>query len=274
MEAVILCGGLGTRLREETEFRPKPMVNIGDRPILWHIMKRYAAYGVRRFILCLGYKGDVIRDYFLNYRHRHADFSVRLASGDIIFDRRTELEDWEVVLAETGEHTLTGSRIARVMHHVLGESFFVTYGDGVADVDMDALLAYHQKSGKVATLTSVLPPSRFGEISTRGGAVEFFTEKPQVASGSINGGFMVFEKAGLAQCLADNAAIHPNLSLEGQVLSQLAAGGQLAAYDHPGFWQCMDTFREMELLTTLYHKGSPPWLMKNGIPLFGKTSGF
>jgi glucose-1-phosphate cytidylyltransferase len=273
MEAVILCGGLGTRLREETEFRPKPMVNIGDRPILWHIMKRYSAYGVKRFILCLGYKGDVIRDYFLNYRHRHADFSVRLASGDIIFDRRTELEDWEVVLAETGEHTLTGSRVARVMHHVLGKSFFLTYGDGVADVDIDGLVAHHQQSGRAATLTSVLPPSRFGEISARGGAVEFFAEKPQVASGSINGGFMLFEKAALAKYLPSDAITNANISLEGEVLSRLAADGQLAAYDHPGFWQCMDTFREMELLNTLYHKGSPPWLMKNGTPLFGKASG-
>ena len=259
LEAVILCGGLGTRLREETEFRPKPMVNIGDRPILWHIMKRYSAFGVKRFILCLGYKGDVIRDYFLNYRHRHADFSVRLASGDIIFDRRTELEDWEVVLAETGEHTLTGSRVARVMHHVLGKSFFVTYGDGVADVDMDALLAHHQHSGRGATLTSVLPPSRFGEISTRDGAVEFFAEKPQVASGSINGGFMIFEKEVLAKYLPKDGRAIANCSLEGEILTNLAADGQLAAYEHNGFWQCMDTIRERQHLEDLWSSGKAPW---------------
>jgi glucose-1-phosphate cytidylyltransferase len=261
---------LGTRLREETEFRPKPMIHIGERPILWHIMKRYASYGVKRFILCLGYKGDDIRDYFLNYRHRHADFTVDLASGTISFEHRVDLEDWEVVLAETGQHTLTGSRIARALPHVRGTRFFATYGDGVADVDMDALLAHHQNSGKAATLTSVMPSSRFGEITTQNGVVEVFAEKPQVASGSINGGFFVFEKAALASYLA--AASNPNCSLEGEVLTKLAHSSQLAAYEHPGFWQCMDTFREMELLNNLYHKGSPPWLMKNGIPIFGKTN--
>ena len=273
MEAVILCGGLGTRLREETEFRPKPMVNIGDKPILWHIMKRYSAYGVKRFILCLGYKGDYIRDYFLNYRHHHADFTVKLASGDIIFDRRTEMEDWEVVLAETGESTLTGSRIARAMNHVIGQRFYVTYGDGVADVDVAALLAYHEKSGKVATLTSVLPPSRFGEINANGGVVQFFAEKPQVATGAINGGFMVFEKAGLLPYLPANPIRDSEYSLEGEILTKLAVDNQLAAYEHQGFWQCMDTHREMELLNTIYHKGSAPWLMKNGT-FFGKANGF
>lgn len=268
-EAVILCGGLGTRLREETEFRPKPMVHIGENPILWHIMKRYSAFGVKRFILCLGYKGDVIRDYFLNYRYHRADFSVRLASGDIIFDRRAEMENWEVVLAETGEHTFTGSRIARAMKHVIGPTFYATYGDGVADVDIAALLAHHQQSGKAATLTSVLPPSRFGEISAHGGVVEFFAEKPQVASGGINGGFMVFDKARMQKYFPADAVAQPDCSLEGEVLTRLAADKQLAAYEHPGFWQCMDTHREMELLNTIYHKGSAPWLMKNGIDISG-----
>ena len=272
MEAVILCGGLGTRLREETEFRPKPMVQIGENPILWHIMKRYSAFGVKRFILCLGYKGDVIRDYFLNYRYRRADFSVRLASGDIIFDRRTEMEDWEVVLAETGEHTLTGSRVARAMKHVLGKSFYLTYGDGVADVDIAALLAHHQKNGKTATITSVLPPSRYGEVVTENGVVQFFAEKPQVASGAINGGFMAFEKAALARYLPADGIAEPNCSLEFHVLSQLAADGQLAAHDHPGFWQCMDTYREMELLNSIYRKGNAPWLMKDGMPISGTAN--
>lgn len=272
MEAMILCGGLGTRLREETEFRPKPMIHIGEKPIIWHIMKRYAAYGVRRFILCLGYKGDYIRDYFLDYRTHTSDFTVRLASGDVIFDRRMEIEDWEIVLVETGEHSNTGARIARAMHHVLGKTFFATYGDGVADVDMGALLAHHVKSGKSATLTSVLPPSRFGEISTENGVVRFFSEKPQVAAGSINGGFFVFEKDKIAKHLPKDPIKEYLYSLEYEMLGTLAADQQLAAYEHSGFWQCMDTYREMELLNTVYRKGSAPWLMKDGVCLFGKTS--
>ncbi|MEJ0010456.1 MAG: glucose-1-phosphate cytidylyltransferase [Alphaproteobacteria bacterium] len=271
-EAVILCGGLGTRLREETEFRPKPMVHIGEYPILWHIMKRYSAFGVKRFILCLGYKGDVIRDYFLNYRYHRADFSVQLKNGAISLDQRTPLEDWEVVLAETGERTLTGSRIARALKHVTGRSFFATYGDGVADVNLNALLAHHTESGKAATLTSVLPPSRFGEVRSEGGIVEFFAEKPQVEAGSINGGFMVFDKPALQKYLPVDGLREPDCSLEGEVLSRLAADKQLAAYEHKGFWQCMDTHREMELLNTIYSKGSAPWLMKNGICFSGREN--
>ncbi len=271
-EAVILCGGLGTRLREETEFRPKPMVNIGGKPILWHIMRRYSAFGVKRFILCLGYKGDYIRDYFLNYRYHHADFTVRLASGEVFLDRRTEMEDWEVVLAETGENTLTGSRIARALPHVQGKSFYATYGDGVADVDIAALLKHHEKNGKVATLTAVLPPSRFGEIATTDGVVEFFAEKPQVASGAINGGFMVLEKAAMQSYLPADPIAHSDCSLEGDVMMKLAADKQLAAYEHPGFWQCMDTHREMELLNGIYQQGNAPWLMQNGIYLSGAAN--
>ena len=271
-EAVILCGGLGTRLREETEFRPKPMVNIGGKPILWHIMRRYSAFGVKRFILCLGYKGDYIRDYFLNYRYHHADFTVRLASGEVFLDRRTEMEDWEVVLAETGENTLTGSRIARALPHVQGKSFYATYGDGVADVDIAALLKHHEKNGKVATLTAVLPPSRFGEIATTHGVVEFFAEKPQVASGAINGGFMVLEKAAMQSYLPADPIAHSDCSLEGDVMMKLAADKQLAAYEHPGFWQCMDTHREMELLNGIYQQGNAPWLMQNGVYLSGAAN--
>lgn len=268
MEAVILCGGLGTRLREETEFRPKPMVAIGGRPILWHIMRRYAAFGVKRFILCLGYKGDEIRNYFLSYRYYKADFSIRLDTGEIAVDAAAN-EDWEVVLAETGNHSLTGSRIASALKHVRGKTFFATYGDGVADVDIDALLAHHKASGKGATLTSVLPPSRFGEIMTKNGTVEFFAEKPQVAAGAINGGFFVFEKAVLRKYLPRNYLENPHCTLEGDVLTRLAQDGQLAAYEHPGFWQCMDTHREMELLNSIFYKGNPPWLMKDGTCLSG-----
>lgn len=272
MEAVILCGGLGTRLREETEFRPKPMVEIGDKPILWHIMRRYAAYGVKRFILCLGYKGDDIRNYFLSYRYYKSDFSINLATGEMAVDA-AETEDWEVVLAETGDHSLTGSRIGAALKHVRGERFFATYGDGVADVDIDALLHYHLQSGKGATLTSVLPPSRFGEITTKNGTVEYFTEKPQVATGAINGGFFVFEKAPLQAKLPRHFQENPRITLEGDVLSALAKEGKLAAYEHKGFWQCMDTHREMELLNAIYNKGNPPWLMKDGTCLSGAGNG-
>lgn len=271
MEAVILCGGLGTRLREETEFRPKPMVAIGDKPILWHIMRRYSAFGVKRFILCLGYKGDVIRDYFLNYRYYNADFSIQLATGDLSFDK-TETEDWEVVLAETGNSSLTGSRIASALRHVKGERFFATYGDGVADVDFDDLLKHHVNNGKAATLTSVFPPSRFGEITTHNGVVEYFTEKPQVASGAINGGFFVFEKQAIAACLPKDPKAEPNYTLEGHVLTRLAQEGQLSAYTHKGFWQCMDTHRETELLNAIYKKGNPPWLMKEATNLSGEAN--
>ncbi|MCB2082266.1 MAG: glucose-1-phosphate cytidylyltransferase [Rickettsiales bacterium] len=266
MDAVILCGGLGTRLREETEFLPKPMVTIGDRPILWHIMKRYSMFGVRRFILCLGYKGHVIRDYFLNYRFYNSDFSIGLASGDITFSgkgtrkKSSEVEDWEIVLAETGPHSQTGSRIARILPHLQSNNFFATYGDGVSDVNIHALLKHHLASGKAATLTSVYPPSRFGEIIKKNGAVDFFAEKPQVASGAINGGFFVFDAKAVKKYLPRNPEKHVHLSLEGDILPELAEDKQLAAYSHPGFWQCMDTQREMEQLNTIYKQGNAPWL--------------
>lgn len=271
-EAIILCGGLGTRLREETEFRPKPMIEIGDKPILWHIMRRYAAYGVKRFILCLGYKGDVIRDYFLNYRYYTSDFSVRLATGDIMVEAEEFADDWEVVLAETGDDSQTASRIARAIKHVRGDSFFATYGDGVSDVDIAALYEHHRKAGKVATLTSILPPSRYGEIVTKDGVVEFFAEKPQVTAGAINGGFFVFEKAAFRKYLPADPFKQIDHTLESHVLAKLAEDHQLAAYEHKGFWQCMDTFREMQLLNDYYKKGNAPWLMKDGKLLSGAGS--
>lgn len=273
MEAVILCGGLGTRLREETEYRPKPMVNIGTRPILWHIMKRYSMFGVRRFIVCLGYKGDIIRDYFLNYRYYKSDFSVRLSTGDIMVDAGEELEDWEVVLAETGAHANTGARIATALSHVRGDTFFATYGDGVADVDIAALLAHHRNYGKAATLTSVFPPSRFGEIVAQNGTVDVFAEKPQVASGAINGGYFVFDKAKMKPYLPEEPDKAPHLSLEGHVLAKLTEDKQLAGYRHQGFWQCMDTYREMEQLNTIYNEGNAPWLKPPALRPIGDNSG-
>ena len=254
LEAVILCGGQGTRLREETEFKPKPMVEIGGRPILWHIMRRYHRFGVRRFILCLGYKGDVIRDYFLNYRLRQCDVTVQLRTHEVTVHGEDTAEDWEVVLADTGEDSMTGARIKRALAHVRGESFFATYGDGVADIDMEALVACHERGGRLATVTSVHPSSRYGEIDVAHEQVRTFMEKPQVAEGWINGGFFVFSRKAF-----DGVSSAPGVVLETDVLPQLAAAGQLSAYRHGGFWQCMDTYREMLVLNQLWARGEAPW---------------
>ena len=255
MEAVILCGGQGTRLREETEFKPKPMVEIGGKPILWHIMRRYHRFGVRRFILCLGYKGEVIRDYFLNYRVRQADVTVNLRSHEITVHDKGPEEDWEVVLTDTGDDTMTGGRIKRALKHVRGNHFFATYGDGVADIDVAALLAAHEKGGRLATVTAVHPSSRYGEIDVAHGAVKTFAEKPQVNDGWINGGFFVFARGAF-----DGVSDDPGLILETDVLPPLTARGQLSAYQHGGFWQCMDTYREMLALNQIWARGNAPWL--------------
>jgi glucose-1-phosphate cytidylyltransferase len=262
MEAVILCGGLGTRLREETEFKPKPMVEIGGRPILWHIMQRYARYGVRRFVLCLGYKGDSIRDYFLNFRHYNSDFTVRLSTSDVMSHGSGKIPDWEVVLAETGENTMTGSRISRAMQHIKNDQFFVTYGDGVADVDIGSLYQSHLSAGKWATLTSVRPASRYGEITISDkGIVEYFMEKPQVSEGSINGGYFVFNKETFRKFGPANPIKEQNVFLEKDILTKLAEANQLFAYRHEGFWQCMDTYREMQLLNDAWNAGNAPWIL-------------
>ena len=256
MDALILCGGLGTRLREETEFRPKPMVEIGDRPILWHILKHYCAHDVGRFVLCLGYKGDVIRDYFIHYHNRSHDLEVDVGSGDLEITRRASEDrlDCKVVLAETGLESLTGRRILRALPHVHGDTFLATYGDAVADVDIDALVETHRRSGKLATVTAVHPSSRFGELDIDGGVIKSFAEKPQVAQGWINGGYFVFERR--AFDLLDQSLNEP---LETGLLERLAAMGELGVHHHQGFWQCMDTFREMQLLNDLWRTGSAPW---------------
>jgi len=254
MTAVILCGGQGTRLREETEFKPKPMVSIGGRPILWHIMKHYRHFGVKRFVLCLGYRGDVIRDYFLSYQNRYSDVSVDLATGTVEMLDGGVAEDWQVVLAETGAETMTGARIKKALRYVRGDCFFATYGDGVADVDVAALLRAHNDSGRLATVTAVHPSSRFGELAIDGGRVTSFQEKPQVHEGWINGGFLVFDRRAF-----DNTGDDPHLVLETGVLEGLAQRGQLAVYSHQGFWQCMDTYREMQLLNEMWQSGTAPW---------------
>ena len=253
MKVVILCGGLGTRLREETEFMPKPMVEIGGRPILWHIMKIYANYGFTDFVLCLGYKGDIIRDYFYNYEIRNCDGTITLGSRNLeIHNNHTE-SGWRVTLAETGERTLTGGRLKRVARYLDGDQFMVTYGDGVADLDIKTLLAYHKSHRKLGTVTAVHPSSRFGELSIEKGLVQVFQEKPQVKEGWINGGFFVFQREALDLIAGDEE------SLEQGLLVKLANNKELAVYQHSGFWQCMDTHREMELLNDLLRSNNAPW---------------
>ncbi len=253
MQTVILCGGLGARLREETEFKPKPMVAIGPRPILWHIMSHYRMHGVRDFILCLGYKGEVIRDYFLNFHHHNVDVRVDLSDGTVTMLGEDKL-DWRVTLVETGASAMTGTRIRRASRFLSGDRFFATYGDAVSNVDLAKLLDFHRSQGKAATVTGVRPSSRFGELQIEGGAVRSFVEKPQTSAGWINGGFLVFETAVAREFPEDE-----NLSLETQVLEDLAARGQLSVFKHNGFWQCMDTFREMQLLNDMWTSGAAPW---------------
>lgn len=254
LSVVVLCGGLGTRLREETEFKPKPMVTIGGRPILWHIMKHYRHFDVRNFVLCLGYRGDVIRDFFLNYPIYNTDFAVDLGTGDVETLSNGCPEDWRVVLAETGEETLTGGRVRQALKYIPGDTFLATYGDGVSDVDVDRLLAHHRASGRLATVTAVRPSSRFGELSINGDIVTNFREKPQVDDGWINGGFFVFDKRAF-----DRIGPNDNISLEEGVLETLAQEGQLGVYQHGGFWQSMDTFREMQLLNQMWDVDDAPW---------------
>jgi glucose-1-phosphate cytidylyltransferase len=253
MKVVLLAGGLGTRLREETEFRPKPMVEIGGRPILWHIMKIYASAGYKDFVICLGYKGDVIRDYFLNYEVRNRDFTITLGCGRVdIHDGHAET-GWRITLAETGGDTLTGGRIKRVANYLEGRSFMATYGDGVADIDIRGLLEFHRKHRKLATVTAVRPSARYGELAIRDGLVTLFREKPQVHEGWINGGFFVFESDVLNLIGSDME------TLEQGLLSELASRQELAVYQHDGFWQCMDTYREAQSLNETWSKGNAPW---------------
>lgn len=254
---VILAGGMGTRLREETEFRPKPMVPIGGRPILWHIMKLYSQQGFHRFIICLGYRGEMIKEYFWNYHMMNSDFTVHLNAGNpkVEFDeRRSAAEKWTVTLADTGLRSGTGSRVKQIQRYVGDGPFMLTYGDGVADVDAKALLCFHEKHGKIATVTGIHPPSRFGELLTQGERVARFSEKPQTGVGLINGGFFVFQPSFFEYISTDDDCI-----LEKDPLERVAADGQLMVYRHDGFWQCMDTLRDMTYLNELWESGSAPW---------------
>lgn len=257
MKTVILCGGKGTRLREETEYRPKPMVPIGPRPILWHIMRRFARYGHSDFVLCLGYKGELIREYFRNYKWHSRDVSFALGEpeGAKFYSSESD-KDWRLTLCDTGLESLTAWRVRAVRQHVGKETFFLTYGDGVGNINLDALLSFHRKSGVVVTLTAVHPPGRFGEVGFGAdGRVESFNEKPQTESGYINGGFMVCEPA-----LFDYLPDDPAVMLEEAPLRKLVADGKLAAYRHEGFWQPMDTYQEFALLNRLWNEGKAPWV--------------
>jgi glucose-1-phosphate cytidylyltransferase len=255
MQVVILCGGKGTRLREETEYRPKPMVPIGSYPILWHIMKIYSRFGHNDFVLCLGYKGQVIKDYFLNYRQVISDITVKLGhKHEVAYHDAQAAENWTITLANTGEDTMTGGRVKRIEKYLTGDTFMLTYGDGVGDVDIKALLEFHRQHGKMATLTGVRPPGRFGELSTNNHLITEFNEKPQTTGGRINGGFFVLSRE-IFRYLNDD----PGLIFEHGPLRKLAAEGQLICYPHDGFWQPMDTFREFELLNQLWSQNQAPW---------------
>lgn len=252
MKVIILAGGLGTRLAEETAVKPKPMVEIGGQPILWHIMKGYAAHGLNEFVIALGYKGEIVKDYFLHYRARASNLTVRLRDGEPEL-RDNPCEDWTVHLLDTGANTMTGGRIRRAARFIGRESFLATYGDGVANVDIQRLLAFHRTHGKLATVTAVRPPARFGGLGFDGDLVTDFIEKPQIGEGWINGGFFVFEP-GVADYIKGDETI-----LEREPLERLAAERQLAAYRHEGFWQCMDTVRDVQLLNHLWQSGQAPW---------------
>ena len=255
MKVVILCGGLGTRLREETEFRPKPLVDVGGRPILWHIMKHYAHYGFRDFILCLGYRGNMIKEYFLNYEAMNNDFTISLGKKSRIdFNDYHEEQDFGVTLAETGPDSMTGGRVKRVQRYLAGEDrFMVTYGDGVSDVDVPKLLDFHRSHGKIATVTTFRPVSRFGILDiNQSNQVQNFIEKPR-SDAWASAGYFVFEKEIFDYIEGDVT------TLEKEPLERLAREGELMAYHHDGFFFAMDTFREYQVLNDLWKSGNAPW---------------
>jgi glucose-1-phosphate cytidylyltransferase len=251
MKVVILAGGLGSRLSEETDVRPKPMVEIGHRPILWHIMQYYAHFGLRDFIVCLGYRGEYIKRYFSEELALAADVTIDFSTKTIeVLD--TPRDDWRVTLVDTGQHTETGGRLARVRQLVGHETFMMTYGDGVSDVDLDQLLAFHREQSRLATVTAVHPPARFGQLVVVDGGVRRFDEKSQLSEGWINGGFFVLEPGVFDYIPGD-------VDWAGEPLERLAADDQLSGFCHEGFWQCMDTMRDKALLTSLWDRGEAPW---------------
>jgi glucose-1-phosphate cytidylyltransferase len=252
----ILAGGLGTRLKEQTEFRPKPMIEIGNRPILWHIMRYYSAFGFRRFVICAGFKSEVIKSYFLNYHSMNSDFTVDLASRDLTYHGSHHNEDWEVTVAYTGELTMTGGRIGQAAAKYLGdaEHFAVTYGDGLTNADLAAEFDFHQKHGKIGTVLAINPPSRFGELVADGDIISNFAEKPELVNSWINGGYFFF-KRDFTRYLSESA----DLVLEKEPLTGLATDRELAMYRHSAFWSCMDTQRDHDELEQLWRSGKAPW---------------
>lgn len=253
MKAVILAGGLGTRFAEETTLRPKPMIEIGGRPILWHILKIYAAHGVNDFVICCGYKGYVIKEYFANYFLHMSDVTFDMRENEMIVHKK-RAEPWKVTLVDTGDDSMTGGRLKRVAEHVRDEELFhFTYGDGVGDIDITKLVAYHRAHGKIATLTSTYPPGRFGALQMEDGQVTDFLEKPQGDGGMINGGFFVLSPKAIAYIEDDRT------TWEQEPLRNLAADGELMAFEHQGFWQPMDTLRDKQKLESLWDERKAPW---------------
>jgi glucose-1-phosphate cytidylyltransferase len=252
----ILCGGLGTRFREQTEYRPKPMIHIGNRPILWHIMRTYAFYGFKRFVLCLGYKGEAIKEYFLHYAAMNSDLTVELANDRVTTHSVDHEDDWTVTLADTGELAMTGARVARAAKKYLGNAthFGVTYGDGVCDADLATEFNFHRLQNRVGTVLGVNPPSRFGEIKVDGNDVLEFEEKPEFLEKWINGGFFFFRRDFLKYLQFDEACV-----LERKPLVDLAADGQMSIFRHSGFWQCMDTQRDHDQLNAIWASSKAPW---------------
>ena len=257
MKVIILCGGLGTRLREETEYQPKPMVNIGDRPILWHIMKIYSYFGYNDFILPLGYKGKMIKEYFWNYELMNSDVTIELGKHDSFCKHNCHDETgWKITLANTGEKTLKGGRLKRVEKYIQGNTFMLTYGDGVADIDIKKLVEFHHAHGKIATVTGVSPTARFGELNIEKNQVKTFQEKPEMSSdhGYINGGFFVFNRK-----IFDYLNDAEDCDLEIGALEKIAAASELMVYKHRGFWACMDTHRDVEQLNSIWKKDKAKW---------------
>ena len=252
MKAVILAGGLGSRISEESHLKPKPMIEIGGKPILWHIMKIYSHYGINDFVICLGYKGYIIKEYFANYFLHMSDVTFDMRSNEMKVHHE-HAEPWRVTLVDTGEHSMTGGRLKRIKDYVDGETFCFTYGDGIADINVDELLAHHHASSKVATVTAIQPPGRYGALNIEQGSVNHFKEKPVGDRSWINGGFFVLEP-GIFDVIEGDQT-----SFEGDPLSKLTEKGQLGAYQHHGFWQAMDTLRDKNQLEALWQSNNPPW---------------
>jgi glucose-1-phosphate cytidylyltransferase len=254
---VILCGGMGTRLREASERLPKPLIDIGGRPILWHIMKTYSEHGFRKFVLCLGYKSDQIKQYFLDYRHLTSDFTLQLGSGEPpVFHNDGGAEDWEITFVETGLKTATAGRLKLVADHLDQPEFAMTYGDGLGAVDLTSLVAHHRASGKMGTLTGVHPSSRYGEMHVEGTTVVEFNEKPTLAEGWVNGGYFLFNREFVDSYIREDDA---DVMMESRPLQELARDGNLSVFEHNGFWMGMDTFRDWTELNGLWDAGTAPW---------------